>query len=75
VHYAARRILDRQEWALARELREPEREIEAKRLCVGYALPIKWVPRLLGTTCFVAMGFKPASGIELVQEVSRPEKA
>jgi len=77
VHYGARRILNRQEWALPRGLPEPARSAEAARLRADYALPIKWVPRLLAIACFVAIGLglwlarnnlKPASGLPLVAD-------
>jgi hypothetical protein len=80
VHYAARRILDRQEWALPGNLAEPLRSAEADRLRTVYAAPIKWVPRLLGIACFVAVelglwrawdNLEPASGIPLVREAMR----
>jgi hypothetical protein len=77
VHYAARRMLDREEWALANRLQGPARVAEQVRLINAYERAIVWVPRLLGIACFGAIGLgmllsrdnlAPAARMDLVAD-------
>lgn len=52
VHYSARRVLDSDRWI---RIHEAIDEAETARLRVRAARPILWVPRVLGTLCFVAV--------------------
>jgi hypothetical protein len=56
VHYAARRLLERQEWAVSNRLQGPQRALRVAALQAAYETPITWVPRALGLACFVAVG-------------------
>ncbi|HEX2727738.1 MAG TPA: hypothetical protein VHN20_18090 [Beijerinckiaceae bacterium] len=77
VHYAARRMLDREEWALANRLQGPARRAEQVRLINANERAIIWVPRLLGIACFGAIhlgmlfsrdNLAPAVRMDLVAE-------
>ena len=55
VHYAARRALAWDHWAIGRDQSEPLTDSERQRLQELYETPARWVPRILGICCFVAV--------------------
>jgi hypothetical protein len=90
VHYAARRALAWEDWATPRDsplLRSSRRRDERGRLLpveertrlqAMYETPVKWIPRLLGLACFVAVyvGLSGAAeNLEPANSLARADEA
>ncbi len=55
VHYSARQVLTFDDWAVSRDIPEPQRTERRAQVRQNYRWPIAYVPRILGLLCFVAL--------------------
>jgi len=71
VHYAARRALAWDHWAIPRDRTSPLTDDERRELQALYETPARWAPRLLGVACFLAV----LRGLDLASKNLEPAQA